>query len=235
MEVVSYVFSILSICFYSVVYFPQLKLIYNRQSSDGLSYNMILLWTFGDALALVASQLLFLTLQTLIICWYHIFIGYITILFVFYYHKERTWRKGVGIFIFILLTLGTNICLAICLPYEKMEMEKLSQIGYILCWITSGFYIIGRLPQFYKNYVNKSIRGLSYWMYIFTILGNLCFLLSILVYSLETVYISDNLPWITVTSITISLDLLLLAQYYYYYKKNRSLGMSIDELLPIVV
>ena len=50
MEVLSYIFSICSIVFYSIVYFPQFNEIYKTKSSDGISIFTLLLYTEADFL-----------------------------------------------------------------------------------------------------------------------------------------------------------------------------------------
>ncbi|KAJ1988232.1 hypothetical protein EDC05_005432, partial [Coemansia umbellata] len=58
------------------------------------------------------------------------------------------------------------------------------------------FFLGARIPQLIKNYQKKSCNGLSIGMFIFSILGNVAFTLSLLLHSLDSSYLLANVPWI---------------------------------------
>jgi len=221
---ISFGFSILSIIFYSIVYFPQFYLMYRRKTNDGLSYYTVILWTLADSMSLVASLLLELEVNVLVICWYHLFMGLGMTNFVFYFKYDKSLFQKIGVVVFNAANIATNVCFALCAD----QVVDRQVIGTAIGWITSAIYIIGRFPQFYQNYQRRSVEGLSYLMYIYTILGNFMFLLSVVVFSNEQEYLKINLPWIVLPVITICLDILLLVQYKYYFNYNRNLIRSRD-------
>ncbi|KAH9935027.1 PQ loop repeat-domain-containing protein [Fomitopsis serialis] len=53
-------------------------------------------------------------------------------------------------------------------------------IGRISAWICTTLYLTSRLPQIWKNFVRKSVEGLSIYLFIFAFLGNLFYVASIL-------------------------------------------------------
>jgi hypothetical protein len=57
-------------------------------------------------------------------------------------------------------------------------------------------------------------------MYVFTILGNTCYLLATFTFSIETEYILLNMSWIVMIVVTVSMDFVVIFQSYYYKNKN---------------
>jgi hypothetical protein len=69
-------------------------------------------------------------------------------------------------------------------------------------------------------------------MYVFTILGNLFYALSVLVYSDDTTYIMYNLPWLISTFVTILLDIFVIFQCEIIYVTNTQDKLSkADQIL----
>lgn len=210
MQALSYVFSILSVIFYSIVYFPQFRLIYKNKNSDDISILMLIMWSQADALSLLGVLLLKLEINLVIIGWYHLFIGILMIIFTFYYKKERTILYASIILFFVF----SNVTL--CAIIQSMISEQLLEPGEIIGWITTSLYILGRFPQIYHNFTTKSVEGLSLMMYIYTILGNMFYIFSIITFSIEPEYLRINMPWIILGISTITLDLFVIIQCKYY-------------------
>ncbi|XP_025082515.1 lysosomal amino acid transporter 1 homolog isoform X1 [Pomacea canaliculata] len=94
--------------------------------------------------------------------------------------------------------------------------DQVDIIGYVVGIVSSLFYIGSRLSQIVKNYRLQSTAGLSVFMFILAVLGNLTYGVAILVRSLEEVYLVRHLPWIFGSLGVIALDLTLLTQFYRY-------------------
>lgn len=223
MEYLSYVFTVISVILYSIVYLPQIKLMYTTKSSQGLSLTMMLLWTQADVLSLVASIISNLQLGIIILGWYDFAIGTFTTILAFVYKRDKNLYETTFVLCSVLVNTVTCILLT-CLVREPNY-----PIGEALGWLTSAIYIIGRLPQLYLNVKRKSTEGLSFWMYLLSFLGNVFYLCSIFTYSLESVYIRTILPWIVLTCSTIALDIVLFAQYFVYYNSNKSTKIASKE------
>lgn len=213
MEVLSYIFGVCSIIFYSIVYFPQFNEIYKKNSSDGISIFTLLLYTEADFLSLFGTILLSLSSTIILLGWYHAFIGICMIYFVIYYEKENRKMKLFYALLFCLINISIGILLSAFFIFNEV-------IGEVIGWVTMVIYIVGRFPQILLNIERKSTEGLSMLMYIFTILGNLFYALSVLVYSDDKTYIMYNLPWLISTFFTILLDMFVIFQSKYMYHKN---------------
>lgn len=213
-SVASFAIGIFSIIFYSVVYYPQFYVIYKTKKAEGISIWMLLIWGQADFLSLIGTVILNLELTLVLIGWYHALIGFLMTLYTLYYETENKLVKYVSVGLYY----ASNI--SIC-AYLTGTMLYNAEAGAVVGWISSVLYIIGRLPQLYMNYTRKSTEGLSILMYVFTILGNTCYLLSVLVYSIEPEYINTNMPWIVMIVMTVSMDFVIIFQAFYYKKKQK--------------
>ena len=213
MEALSYIFSVFSIVFYSIVYFPQFNEIYKTKSSDGISIFTLLLYTQADFLSLFGTIILTLSSSIILLGWYHVFVGICMILFVLTYEKENRKMKLLYASLFCLINMSIGILLSAFSIFNEI-------IGETIGWVTMVIYIVGRFPQIFLNIKRKSTEGLSTLMYVFTILGNLFYGLSVLVYSDDTTYIMYNLPWLISTFFTILLDLFVIFQCKIIYTQK---------------
>ena len=225
MELLSYIFSVCSIVFYSIVYFPQFKEIYKTKSTDGISIYTLLLYTQADFLSLFGTIILALSSSIILLGWYHVFVGICMILFVLTYEKENRKIKFLYAFIFCIVNISIGISLSAFSIFNEI-------IGETRGWVTMVIYIVGRFPQIFLNIKRKSTEGLSTLMYVFTILGNLFYALSVLVYSDDTTYIMYNLPWLISTFVTILLDIFVIFQCEIIYVTNTQDKLSkADQIL----
>jgi uncharacterized protein with PQ loop repeat len=65
----------------------------------------------------------------------------------------------------------------------------------LLGWGSAVLYLGSRIPQIYKNWRLKSCEGLSIMMFMFSVLGNVFYVASIFLNSLEIDYLIKNMPW----------------------------------------
>ena len=211
----SYIFSLLSLVFYSIVYLPQFVLIYKNKSSKGISIWMLILWTQADALSLIGTILLYLPITFALMSWYHFVIGVIMICFVLFYSEKLSKLEIYGSSVFIIINILTGILLSYNIKRSNNE------VGSFISWITMFLYIIGRFPQIYENYKTKTTEGLSLLMYIFTILGNI-FYIGVIFSTFE--YFYQNIPWLISSIFSILLDIIIISQHYYYKKFNETIN-----------
>lgn len=207
----SYIFSLLSLIFYSIVYLPQFVLIYKKKSSKGISIWMLILWTQADALSLFGTILMHLPVNFMVMSWYHFLVGVILINFVLFYREQLGKLEMYISTVFIVINILTGILLIV---FIKTSYDL---IGMSISWVTMSLYIIGRFPQIYENYKTKTTEGLSLLMYIFTMLGNL-FYIGVIFSTPE--YLDKNIPWLISSLISILLDIIIILQYYYYKRVN---------------
>lgn len=225
MSIITNICSILSVICYSLVYYPQFYEIYKTKCTKGISIWMLLLWSQADFMCLYSTILLGLLLNLIIMAWYHVFIGFCITIFTFYYKiKNDTFYEKVKMSMIITIYYTINLIIGIILNFKTPQniytvpnsVDDGKGIGLIFSWISVVFYIIGRLPQIILNAKRRSTDGLSVVMYIFKIMGNLFFILTIITYSVEKEYILLNLAWIVFTVVTILMDLFVIFQYIYY-------------------
>ena len=208
-ETLSYILSIISLVFYSIVYVPQFIVIFAEKSSDGISLFTLSLWTQADILSLIGTLVLVMPTSIVVIGWYHFFMGVFMMFFIVYYKTGGDSKILIYSYVLTFALINTTICIIL----QLFMKESNDTVGLILGWITTSMYIIGRFPQIYLNIKRKSTQGLSLLMYIFTITANTIYAAILLLYpeSLDT-----NMPWIAASVINTVLDIFVICQHYYY-------------------
>ncbi|KAI1308174.1 hypothetical protein EDD11_004329 [Mortierella claussenii] len=96
-----------------------------------------------------------------------------------------------------------------------------SWLPVFLGWGSAVLYLGSRVPQLYKNWVLQSCEGLSVMMFIFSVFGNVLFVASILLNSLDPEYLIRNMPWWLGSTGTLIFDIMIFCQFY-LYKDNTS-------------
>lgn len=110
-------------------------------------------------------------------------------------------------------------------PPPSHLWPSFNDIGKILAWICSCFYISSRIPQVITNFQKKSTTGISPYLFLFAMLGNTLYTISISL-DLYLLYyrkspnwwkaFSDQLPFLLGSSGTILFDTVILGQCWYY-------------------
>ncbi|CAN1324310.1 Probable vacuolar amino acid transporter YPQ1 [Linum perenne] len=89
-------------------------------------------------------------------------------------------------------------------------------VGQWLGWLMAAIYMGGRIPQIWLNIKRGSVDGLNPLMFIFALIANLTYVLSITVRTTEWDKIKPNLPWLLDAAVCVVLDLFIILQYIYY-------------------
>ncbi|KAF9905004.1 hypothetical protein BX616_001113 [Lobosporangium transversale] len=97
-----------------------------------------------------------------------------------------------------------------------------SWLPIFLGWSCAILYWGSRIPQLYKNWVLQSCEGLSIMMFTFTVLGNVLFVASILLNSLDPDYLYRNMPWWLGSCGTLIFDIMIFCQFYLYKDNSPS-------------
>jgi uncharacterized protein with PQ loop repeat len=233
-EILAYSLSSISIVFYTIVFIPQLRIIYKTKSSSGISLWTILVWTQADYLSLFGCILSNLIVSSIVLGYYHIMMEFVMIfMFLKYTETPKTFLKIFFIISFLIINLCSAIILHIVIIHPN---ENAKLIGNIVGWFTMTMYIIGRIPQIRMNYQKKSTKGLSLSMYIFTIIANMFYVSSVIAYSIEPDYLISNIPWILNAFITICMDIFVIWQIKHYksqkntYNSNRDNAADTDNI-----
>jgi uncharacterized protein with PQ loop repeat len=91
-----------------------------------------------------------------------------------------------------------------------------SRIGMFLGWAMAAIYMGGRLPQICLNMRRGHVEGLNPLMFFFALVGNMTYVASILVNSVEWLKLAPNLPWLVDAGGCVVLDFLILLQFFHF-------------------
>ncbi|CAA7027567.1 unnamed protein product [Microthlaspi erraticum] len=145
--------------------------------------------------------------------------------------KRRFSTKPMLFVVSAVLFLGT-FGLAILLTWSRINNQDLGaarklfrkyddgEIGLLLGWGMAAIYMGGRLPQIFLNKKRGHVEGLNPLMFFFALLGNITYVASILLKSVEWINIAPNLPWLVDAGGCVVLDFLILLQFYYFRDKD---------------
>ncbi|KAH9711571.1 PQ-loop repeat family protein / transmembrane family protein [Citrus sinensis] len=95
-----------------------------------------------------------------------------------------------------------------------------SAFGQWLGWLMAAIYMGGRLPQIWLN-------GLNPLMFVFALVANVTYVLSIVVRTTEWESIKANMPWLLDAIVCVLLDLFYI-YYRYFRKKSADYGEDDD-------
>lgn len=104
---------------------------------------------------------------------------------------------------------------------KKKSGDSRAIVTQVCGWICTLFYVGSRIPQLVKNYMRQSCEGLSVWMFVFAVLGNFFFTLSLLVISVEPAYLAEKAWAITGALGTLGFDFTIFCQYFWYSSKGK--------------
>ncbi|KAJ3303557.1 PQ loop repeat-containing protein 2 [Kappamyces sp. JEL0829] len=95
---------------------------------------------------------------------------------------------------------------------------ELEIIGYFFAWQSGMFYFSSRIPQVWKNYREKSVKGLSFYLFALTIMGNLGYGISVLLRlpSVDAHFYLATLPYLIGSLGVLAFDLFILTQSVWY-------------------
>jgi len=109
---------------------------------------------------------------------------------------------------------------------EAPSMERV--IGRIFAWVCTTLYLTSRLPQIWKNFVRKSVEGLSVYLFIFAFLGNAFYVASILTSPAmdqpapaAVAFLKETLPYLMGSGGTLVFDITIVAQSFLYSRRGR--------------
>lgn len=105
-----------------------------------------------------------------------------------------------------------------------------SAFGQWLGWLMAAIYMGGRLPQIWLNIKRGSVEGLNPLMFVFALVANVTYVLSIVVRTTEWESIKANMPWLLDAIVCVLLDLFIILQYIYYrYFRKKSADCGEDD------
>ncbi|KAG8973590.1 rRNA (cytosine-C5-)-methyltransferase nop2 [Tulasnella sp. 425] len=107
-------------------------------------------------------------------------------------------------------------------PKKPIRSRKLI-IGRISAWLCTTLYLTSRLPQIWKNFVRKSVEGLSITLFVAAFLGNTFYVSSILTNPImnhpteaRAEYIRETIPYLLGSGGTLLFDITIVSQSFIY-------------------
>ncbi|KAF8310274.1 PQ-loop-domain-containing protein [Clavulina sp. PMI_390] len=89
----------------------------------------------------------------------------------------------------------------------------------LMGWLSAALYLGSRIPQIKKN-TETRCEGLSLALFMFAIAGNLFYVLSICVLSMEWSHMITNASWLVGSGGCVFLDFLVLGQFFYFRRQD---------------
>ncbi|KAF5377071.1 hypothetical protein D9757_007698 [Collybiopsis confluens] len=129
-----------------------------------------------------------------------------------------------------LISIPSSTSLSSGIPeFEPKSADSNERvIGRIFAWVCTTLYLTSRLPQIWKNFVRKSVEGLSMYLFLFAFLGNVFYVASILTAPdmfkpppISSDFLNESIPYLLGSGGTLVFDLTILAQSCIYRPKPR--------------
>ncbi|ODV84429.1 hypothetical protein CANARDRAFT_29279 [[Candida] arabinofermentans NRRL YB-2248] len=206
LQATSTTLSIVSTVSWVLAQLPQQIQNYKNKKTDGISVQFLMLWFFGDFTSFLGCYLTNqLPFQMYLSC-YFLFNDIVLISQYFHYlnyydsHPRHslslapsTPTINIGIkhklsrLSTILVSTLSNMSGTAAVPISNSDTTQqlisptanTYQIGVFIAWCCTFIYLSSRLPQLYKNYVRKSVDGISPLLFMFALVGNLTYSISI--------------------------------------------------------
>ncbi|KAI8638042.1 PQ loop repeat-domain-containing protein [Parasitella parasitica] len=130
-------------------------------------------------------------------------------------------RYVVRLFFVSSILLWTGLLVGSALYFfgpgqKKVDMSQWHLIPQLLGWGSALLYCVSRIPQIMQNFRNESVEGLSLIMFIFSVVGNITYCVSIMLESTEPTYLLINYPWLLGSGGTLFFDFTIFFQFYMY-------------------
>lgn len=92
----------------------------------------------------------------------------------------------------------------------------------ILGYASAILYLTARIPQILQNHRRRSVEGLSFVFFVFSLLGNITYAAGILIYRTDAKWIKLYFSWLLGSLGTIFEDAIIFMQFH-IYKNNKSI------------
>ncbi|KAJ9075076.1 hypothetical protein DSO57_1000356 [Entomophthora muscae] len=115
-----------------------------------------------------------------------------------------------------LVAVATCVTLLVKFSPSSTSIIDHLMVPQTLGWLAGFLFVVGRCSQLHKNYSRKSVEGLSVIMFAISILGNINYLLALVLFSSEKSYLLFNLPWLVGGIAGLLLDVVVVFQFILY-------------------
>ncbi|CAO3615991.1 unnamed protein product [Cunninghamella echinulata] len=147
-----------------------------------------------------------------------------------YHHKQSEQTKWTvrlffiaSIFLWTFLLLGSATYFFWPWAKDKVDLSQWHFVSQFFGWASAILYCCSRIPQIMQNFRNESVEGLSLVMFIFSVVGNLTYCVSIFAKSMDRTFLLINFPWLLGSGGTLFFDFTIFFQFYTYRHHSDSL------------
>ncbi|VDO00715.1 unnamed protein product [Rodentolepis nana] len=112
-------------------------------------------------------------------------------------------------------------------PFDDFLPTVGEKIGYAFGWISFFMYASGRCHQIYLNWHRKTTEGLSVYLFVLAVLGNVFYSCQIFIRSIDAVFVVTSLPWILGSLGMLVFDFIIFAQFF-HYRDNKPENMDVE-------
>jgi len=110
------------------------------------------------------------------------------------------------------------------LPPVEPSRDRI--LGRVFAWLCTTLYLTSRLPQIWKNFVRKSVDGLSMYLFVFAFFGNTFYVISILTAPevrmpppTNRAFIRESIPYLLGSAGTLLFDISIVGQSLIYRRQ----------------
>lgn len=108
-------------------------------------------------------------------------------------------------------------------PQDAPPEDDSTSLGpQILGYISAILYLTARIPQIIQNHRRRSVEGLSFVFFVFSLLGNITYAMGILIYRTDQQWIKLYFSWLLGSLGTIFEDGIIFMQFH-IYGRNKSI------------
>jgi uncharacterized protein with PQ loop repeat len=238
-DTLSWILGSISNLVWLFVFVPQLIKNKTTNSSDAISFYLLLAWYIGDTLSCMSVMYKNVSPVLLYVGIYHIVFDIIFMVQVIYYRlphldqyqvllNESTYNYNILFYTKdILFMKETRLFLGytVLFPLSQIFFNLIPHelLGNIFAWMSTFLFLLSRLPQILLNYKRRSVSGLSFITFVNIILANQLFLASILIKLIDINdshekinFIIENIPWIIGCSGGLVFDIIIFTQFIKY-------------------
>lgn len=100
-------------------------------------------------------------------------------------------------------------------PVDETPVE-VNVLAQLFGYLSAALYLGSRIPQILLNFKRKSCEGISFLFFLFACIGNITFILSVIVISSDPTYLMVNSSWLLGSSGTLIMDFVIFGQFFAY-------------------
>ncbi|ORZ14737.1 PQ loop repeat-domain-containing protein [Absidia repens] len=132
----------------------------------------------------------------------------------------------LSVLLWLVLLLGSALYFFWPWTKDKVDLSQWHLLSQSLGWLSALLYCCSRIPQIMQNFRNESVEGLSLTMFVFSVVGNLTYCVSIFMKSMDRTYLLINFPWLLGSGGTLFFDFTIFFQFYTYQQHRKSNTLS---------